>query len=194
MLHSLYILILLYCLGKLLSLSLLLRLLRLQKQSARLILDADLLHSSVTLFTQLKWLPISQLISLRKLILLFNIVNNPEAPICLKRNFNFLSSSRSSGAITRAYNLDLKVLHPYTNSGKRTYAYTAASLFNCLDSELKQLLRYPNYSTSLSNNISFFKSKILNLFQQYTCNASHLEDLFCVNCKYKLRCSCNVTM
>ena len=170
--------------------SLLLRLLRLQKRAARLILGADFAHSSVILFTKLKWLPISLLINLRKLVLLFNIVNKPNSPLCLKNNFNFLSSIRSSGVFTRASNTDLYVTKPRTNSGKRTFAFSAASLFNCLDSDLKHLLRHPDPSSSYTSNLSIFKSKILQLFLQFSSSVSHLEELFCLECRYKLRCQC----
>ena len=170
--------------------SLLLRLLKLQKLAARIILDADFSYSSTQLFAKLKWLPISLLINFRKLVTLFNILNNPNSPRCLKENFKFLSSLRSSGAITRACSSDLYVRHPRTNSGKRTFTYTAASLFNCLDLDLKLLLRHPNHSLSLSSNLSNFKSKILNLFLQFSSSVSHLEELFCLVCRYKLRCTC----
>ena len=172
------------------SKTLLLRLLRLQKQAARLILGADWHQPSVSLFAELKWLPIFLLVNLRKLVLLFNILNNHEAPTCLKQSFHFLSSRRITGAITRACNLDLQLPFPRSNCGKRTFAFSVASLFNCLDSDLKKLLRSPNPSTSFSTNLSAFKGKVLSLFHTFTSRASHLEDLFCPNCRYKLCCNC----
>ena len=65
------------------------RLLLLQKRAARLLLDADYSQPSVSLFSKLKWLPIFDLIKLRKLVLLFTILNNPDSPLCLKRKFNW---------------------------------------------------------------------------------------------------------
>ena len=59
------------------------RLLLLQKRAARLLLDADYSQPSLSLFSKLKWLPIFDLIKLRKLVLLFTILNNPDAPLCL---------------------------------------------------------------------------------------------------------------
>ena len=90
------------------------RLLLLQKRAARLLLDAYFSQPSVSLFSKLKWLPIFDLIKLRKLVLLFTILNNPDAPLCLKRKFNFLSSVRSTGLRTRACASNLQV--PYTLS------------------------------------------------------------------------------
>ena len=85
------------------------RLLLLQKRAARLLLDADYSQSSVSLFSKLKWLPIFDLIKLKKLVLLFTILNNPDAPLCLQRKFNFLSSVRSTGLRTRACAFNLQV-------------------------------------------------------------------------------------
>jgi len=144
----------------------------------------------VSLFTKLKWLPISLLINLRKLVLLFNIVNKPSSSLCLKTKFNFLSSLRSSSVSTRASNTDLYVIKPRTNSGKRTFAFSAASLFNCLDSDLKHLLCHPDLSSSFTSSLSNFKSKILQLFLQFSSSVSHLEELFCLECRHKIRCQC----
>ena len=107
------------------------RLLLLQKRAARLLLDADYSQPSVSLFSKLKWLPIFDLIKLRKPVLLFTILNNPDAPLCLQHKFNFLSSVRSTGLRTRACACNLQVPYPRSNSGKRTFAYSAATLFNC---------------------------------------------------------------
>ena len=103
------------------------RLLLLQKRAARLLLDADFSQPSVSLFSKLKWLPIFDLIKLRKLVLLFTILNNPDAPLCLKRKFNFLCSVRSTGLRTRACAFKLQVRYPRCNSRKRTFAYSAAT-------------------------------------------------------------------
>ena len=67
------------------------RLLRLQKRAARLILDNDFTQTSVSLFSKLKWIPIFDLIKLRKLVLLFTILNNPDAPFCVQLNVNPIS-------------------------------------------------------------------------------------------------------
>ena len=88
------------------------------------------------LFSKLKWLPIFDLIKLRKL---FSILNNPDAPLCLKRKFNSLSSLRSTGLRTRSCAFNLQVPFLRSNSEKRTFAFSAATLFNCLDNDLKQI-------------------------------------------------------
>ena len=66
------------------SQTLLLRLLRVQKHAARIILGADFSTPSVALFSKLQWIPVNEMIKCRKLQLLFSIMTNPEAPLCLK--------------------------------------------------------------------------------------------------------------
>jgi hypothetical protein len=62
------------------SKTLLLRILRLQKRAARIILDADFSTPSVLLFSQIRIIPIFDLVKFRKLLLLINILTNPSAP------------------------------------------------------------------------------------------------------------------
>ena len=45
----------------------------------------------------------------------------------------------STGLRTRACAFNLQVPYPKSNSGKRTFAYSAATLFNYLDTDLKQI-------------------------------------------------------
>ena len=117
--------------GIIVSIILLSRLLLLQKRAARLLLDADFSQPSVSLFSKLKWLPIFNLIKLRKLVLLFTILNNPDSPLCLKRKFNW--------SAYQSLCFNLQVPYPRSNSGKRTFVYSAATLFNSLDTDLKQV-------------------------------------------------------
>ena len=153
------------------------RLLRLQKRAARLLVDTDFTQPSVSLFSKLKWLPIFDLIKLRKLVLLLNIINNPDAPFCLKRIFNFLSSVRSTGLRIRACAFNLQVPFPMSNSGKLTFAYSAATLFNRLDTDLKQMACVSPSSIIFSSRLNNFQHKLLVLFLKFASNVSHLEEL-----------------
>lgn len=166
------------------------RLIRVQKRAAILLLDADFTQSAVSLFSKLKWLPILDLIKLRKLVPLFTILNNPDAPFCLKRKFNFLSSLRSTGLRTRACAFNLQVPYPRSNSGKRTLAYSAATLFNCLDNDLKQIACVSPSSITFSSRLNNFKHKPLTLFHKFVSNVSHLEELMCYGCRFSLYCKC----
>ena len=59
------------------SKTLLLRILRLQKRAARIILHDDFSTPSVLLFSQIRIIPIFDLVKFRKLLLLINILTNP---------------------------------------------------------------------------------------------------------------------
>ena len=166
------------------------RLLRLQKRAARLLLDADFTGPSVSLFSKLKWLPIFDRIKLRKLVILFTILNNPDAPFCLKRKFNFMSSIRSAGLHTRACAFNLQVPYPRSNSGKCTFAYSAATLFNCLDTDLKQIASVSPSSIMFSSRLNNFKHKLFILFLKFASSVSHLEELMCYGCRFSLYCNC----
>ena len=171
------------------SKTLLLRILRLQKRAARIIFNADLLTPSVLLFSKLKWIPIFDLIKLRKLLLLFNILINPNAPLCFKDRFSFLSDSRPYR--TRASLYDLKLPLPRTDFGKRTFLFSGSTLFNALDPSLKQLA-CPTASTpdALTSRITALKLKLRTFFLNKLTTTNHLEDLFCYSCRFFLNCKC----
>ena len=114
---------------------------------------------SFMLFSKLKWLPIFDLIKLRKL---FSILNNPDAPLCLKRKFNSLSSLRSTGLRTRSCAFDLQVPFLWSNSEKRTFAFSAATLFYCLDTDLKQIVSVSLSSTIFSPRLDNFSINFLS--------------------------------
>ena len=144
------------------SKTLLLRILRLQKRAARIILDADFSTPSVLLFSQIRIIPIFDLVKFRKLLLLINILTNPSAPSSFKQMFKFLSSIRQR-ALTRACAYDLQPPFPRTDSGKRTFLYGASILFNCLDSDCKQLAASPSCSSYTNAKQKFVKSFLTSL-------------------------------
>lgn len=149
------------------------RLLRHQKHAATLLLDGDFSF-------KLKWFPIFDLLKRRKLLLLFTILKNPDAPLCLKRKFNVLSSVCSTGLRTRACAFNFQVPFPRSNSGRRTFAYSVATLLiNCLDTDLKQIARVSPSSTIFSSRLNNFKHKLLVLYLKFVSNVSHLEELMC---------------
>ena len=114
---------------------------------------------SFMLFSKLKWLPIFDLIKLRKL---FSILNNPDAPLCLKRKFNSLSSLRSTGLRTRSCAFNLQVPFLRSNSEKRTFAFSAATLFYCLDTDLRQIVSVSFSSTIFSSRLDNFSINFLS--------------------------------
>ena len=162
------------------------RLLRLQKRAERILLDADLSQASISLFLKLKWIPVFYLIKYRKLVLLFIVLLNQNAPRSLRNRFQFLSDLRGPlGRFTRAFLYDLKVPFPHSNSGKCTLAYSATKLFNDLSSDLKE------FSISSSLISKFLPvSKLRSLFLSHLSSAEHLEELLCSTCRYFINCHC----
>ena len=86
--------------------------------------------------------------------------------------FKFLSSIRQR-ALTCAY--DLQTPFPRTDSGKRTFLYSASILFNCLDSDCKQLAASP-YCSSLLHILTPNKEfRIKSFLTSLTLLESELE-------------------
>ena len=173
------------------SQTLLLRLLRVQKHAARIILGADFSTPSVALFSKLQWIPVNEMIKCRKLQLLFSIMANPEAPLCLKQKFSFLSTTRTTRITRGTTSHNLVIPQPRTNLGKRTFSYSATVLFNALEVDLKILAAHPLASPSALSSFSFsLKHKLRGLFLQNLNTVSHLEELCCHECRFLLKCRC----
>ena len=86
-----------------------------------------------------------------------------------------MSSVRSTGLRTRACALNLQVPYPRCNYGKRTFPYSSATLFICLDSDLKQIACVSLSSILSSSRLNKFKDKLFFLFLKFASNVSHLE-------------------
>ena len=101
--------------------------LRLQKRCASLILDADTHENSVKLFNKLDWLPLDDIISIRKLCMLHKInqrhcpayFNNYIEYICNTHNYNTRSVS----------NNNIRTPACKRNSGLRTFHSSACVLW-----------------------------------------------------------------
>ena len=166
------------------------RLLLLQKRAARLLLNADFSQPSVSLFSKLKMAAYFRPYKTKKTCLLFTILSNPDVPLCLQRKFNFLSSLYLTGLRTRACAFNLQVPYPRSNSGKRSFAYSAATLFNCLDTDLKQIACVSPSFIIFSSRLNNFKHKLFILFLKFASKVSHLEELMCYDCRFSLYCNC----
>ena len=139
------------------------RLLVLQKRAARLLLDADYSQPSVSLFSKLKWLPIFDLIELRKLVLLFTILNNPDAPLCLQRKVNSISCLLFVQLVC-VPELVLLIFKFHTLGLILESAHLLSLLplfFNCLDSDLKQIACISPSSIIYSSRLNNFKHKLI---------------------------------
>ena len=89
----------------------LLRILRIKKRYSRLILDAILLDNSAQMFQKLRWLPIDDIIRIKKLCMMFKIVTK-ECP-------DYFTSYRTYRKIPIAITLDCLLIMPwlYRNAG-----------------------------------------------------------------------------
>jgi len=122
------------------------RVLRLQKRCARLILDADTHENSVKLFNKLDWLPIDDIIRVRKLCMLHKIsqrhcpayFNNYIICICNTHNYNTRSVS----------NNNITTPACKKNSGLRTFHSSTCRLWNTLDAKLR-LFSHTNFKNYL---------------------------------------------
>ena len=145
------------------------RVLRLQKRCGRLILEADTHENSVKLFNKLDWLPIDDIIGMRKLCMLHKInqghcpayFNNYIEYICNTHNYNTRSVSNN--------NITTPVCK--RNSGLRTFHSSACLLWNTLDAKLRSLshTNFKNYFFKLyrSRNSFFNHFKICKTFSFY---------------------------
>ena len=112
------------------------RLLRLQKRAARIILDAGPWSPSVPLFNRLKWLPYYQECEIAKCSLAFKRINN-EVPQYISERLT-LNSERHSRT-TRYCNLNF--ICPRFNrktEGGSTFSVTTTTLWNSLPITIRQ--------------------------------------------------------
>ena len=94
------------------------------------------------------------------------------------------SSTNQTAALIIDHQLD------FTNTGKRAFAYSAAILFSCLDTDLKQIARVSPSSSIFSSRLNNFKHKLLILFLKFASNIPYLEELMCYDCRFSLYCNC----
>ena len=116
------------------------RVLRLQKRCARLILDADTHENSVKLFNKLDWLPIDDIIRIKKLCMLHKI-NQGHCPAFFN---NYIE------CISNTHNCNNNKTTPACkkNSDLRTFHSSACCLWNTLDAKLG-LLSHTNFKNYL---------------------------------------------
>ena len=147
------------------------------------------LHNTAALFSALNWIPIADLVKCKNLKLLFSILVNPDAPVCLRQKIDFLKSSRYATRGSTANNL--KVKQPRTNFDKSCFSFSAALLFNSLNSDIKNLASSPlSWPSSLAAFQCLIKRKLREVFLSKLKAVSHLEDLCCHTCRYHLKCRC----
>ena len=141
----------------------LLRLLRVQKRCARLILDASFSDNSVKLFSKLSWLPIDDVIRMRKLCLMYKIVNGC-CPQYFKDYISYVNDKHRHN--TRASTNNNLFIHLFrTNSGLRNFYASVNRLWNTLDDSTRSITTLRNFKKYVSNKYTLLiLSSIILLF------------------------------
>ena len=132
------------------------RVLRLQKRCARLILDADTHENSVKLFNKLDWLPIDDIIRIRKLYMLHKI-NQGHCPAYFNKYIEHISNTHNYNTRSVSNN-NITTPACKRNSGLRTFHSSACRLWNALDPEPKTLshTNFKNYLFKLYRSMISF--------------------------------------
>ena len=127
------------------------RLVQVQKRCGRLILNATITDSSVELFDKLGWLPIDDIIRVRKLCVLHK-VSQGHCPKYFSSYFKYVRSTH--GYRTRSAICD-DVLTPSCkrNSGLRTFHSRACRPWNNLGNSYRNITSNSNFRKTLQNNI-----------------------------------------
>ncbi|CAB3981669.1 Hypothetical predicted protein [Paramuricea clavata] len=145
-------------------------LLKLQKRAARLILEQSTEVPSIVLFRKLNWIPIFNLIKMRKILLVFNTLKTSWPPD-LRKLFVFVRDSHPIP--TRSSITDLKVPSVKTTQAKSKISFSGASLFNSLPSELKDIENHSIYS---------YKKKLkTGYFIQLNYEVDHVNKFRCID-------------
>ena len=136
----------------------LLRLLRVQKRCARLILDANFSDNSVELFSKLGWLPIDDVIRMRKLCLMHKIVNGC-CPQYFKDYISYVNDKhRHNTRASTNNNLFIPLFR--TNSGLRTFYASVNRLWNTLEVSTRSITPLRNFKKYISNKYAVSNSKL----------------------------------
>ena len=127
------------------------RLLQLQKRCARLILNSTISDSSVELFDQFGWLPMDDIIRVRKLFLLHK-VSKGHCPEYFSSYFKHVRSTHGYGTRSAILN---DVLTPSfkRNSGLKTFHSSACRLWNNLYNSYRNITSHKNFRKMLQNNL-----------------------------------------
>jgi len=136
----------------------LLRLLRVQKRCARLILDASFSDNSVELFSKLDWLPIDDVIRMRKLCLMYKIVKGCCPQYFKDYIFYVNDKHRHNTRASKNNNLFIPLFR--TNSGLRTFYASVHRLWNTLDDSIRSIKTVRNFKKYISNKYAVSNSKL----------------------------------
>ena len=147
-----------------------------KKRAARLILEQPIDVRSIVLFRILDWIPVFNLIKMRKILMVFNTLKTSWPPD-LREYFVFVRDSHPIS--TRSSISEVPLVR--TEQAKSKISYSGASLFNSLPSELKDI---ENHS------INSYKKKLKTYFLQLNHEVDHINKFCCIECKHIVHCQC----
>ena len=122
----------------------------------RLILDADTHENSVKLFNKLDWLPIDDIIRIRKLCMLYKI-SQGHCPAYFNNYIEYINNTLNYKTRSDSNN-NITTPACKLNSGLRTFHSSACRLWNTLDAKLGSLshTNFKNYLFKLYRDRNSF--------------------------------------
>ena len=129
------------------------KLVKLQKRSARAILDVDVTVPSETMFTQLKWMTFPERVVYHKAIQMYTTVCG-DAPDYLK-NVSVFTSEIHSRLLRSSSNFQLYTPRPNTELFRNSFIFSGTSIWNSI----------PEYIKTASS-VKHFKSLYLRWYKQ----------------------------
>ena len=128
------------------------RILKLQKRTARLILDQDPIAPSEPLFKQQGWMSIEQRIKYRIYLLVSKCLKK-EAPVHLKNKIQYLSD-RNLYSLRNVVSEKLQIPKAKTELFKKTFTYSGIKLWNEFPFSIRQASSHNAFKTKVKR-VSF---------------------------------------
>ena len=130
----------------------------------------------IVLFCKLNWIPIFNLIKMRKILMVFKSLKTSWPPD-LRKLFAFVRDSHP--VYTRSSNSDLKLPQVKTEQAKSNISYSGASLFNSLPSELRDIENHSSNS---------YKKKLKTFFLEMNHEVKHINRFSSIACRHIAQC------
>lgn len=133
---------------------------KLQKRAARIILDAPFNTPSKELFKSLNWLSFRDRLIYHKLILVYKILNN-KTPEYLQK-YCVPNTNVHNRNLRSISNNNLVIVRPNTNNMKRSFAYSAPTLWNKMPLNVKLSSTLNSFKTNCFKYV--FEQSLVGVF------------------------------
>lgn len=127
----------------------LLRLVKLQKRAARIILNSDLMTPSETMFKRLKWLSFPKRVEYHTCIMTFKALNGL-APEYIKEIF-IQTSDVHTRNLRSVFNEELRIPKSRSNFYENSFAVTAAKHWNKLPTDIRNVKTINQFKVTLKS-------------------------------------------